>query len=102
MRKQFTVRVALILSLCAGMLAPSPADAQGNATAQFSVGVMYDKGQGVPKDDGLAYMWFNLAAASGYETARENRDLLSKKMTSKQIAEAQRMAREWLEKRKGK
>ena len=72
---------------------------QGNARAQGSLGYMYVKGHGVPKDDALAYMWFNLAAASGYETARENRDLLSKELTPKQITEAQRMAREWFEKR---
>jgi hypothetical protein len=42
-------------------------------------------------------MWFNLAAANGRENGSEGRDLVAKKMTSDQIAEAQRMAREMVE-----
>ncbi len=37
---------------------------QGNAGAQYNLGVMYDKGQGVPQDYAQAHMWFNLAASS--------------------------------------
>jgi hypothetical protein len=40
-------------------------------------------------------MWLNLAAAQDGLGAVERRDLLAKAMTSDQIAEAQRMAREW-------
>jgi hypothetical protein len=40
-------------------------------------------------------MWFNLAAAQGYELAFKFRDELAKKMTPRQIAVAQRLAREW-------
>ena len=42
-----------------------------------------------------AHMWSNLAAAKGDETAREVRDLFSDFMTPGQIAEAERLAREW-------
>ena len=59
---------------------------------------MYDKGGGVPRDDVLAYMWFNLAAAQGRENARRGRDRAARRMTPDQLAEAQRMAREWMEK----
>ena len=45
----------------------------------------------------LAYMWFNLAAAQGQEDARGNKDRLEQRMTREQIAEAQRLSREWLE-----
>ena len=41
-------------------------------------------------------MWFNLAAAGGFADAKESRDALSEKMTPDQIAEAQRLAQEWL------
>ena len=40
-------------------------------------------------------MWSNLAAAQGDETGRGFRDLIAKIMTPAQVAEAQRLAREW-------
>ena len=43
----------------------------------------------------LAHMWFNLAAAQGEKVATDLRDSLAKKMTSAQIAEAQKLASEW-------
>jgi hypothetical protein len=42
-----------------------------------------------------ARMWFNLAAAQGVKQAAEARDRLAPKMSSVQIEEAQRLAREW-------
>jgi TPR repeat protein len=56
---------------------------------------MYSMGWGVPKDHVLGYKWFNLAAAQGYHGAGQDRDFIAKVMTPDQIAEAQRMAREW-------
>jgi hypothetical protein len=43
-------------------------------------------------------MWYNLAAASDDGYGRKNRNRLARLMTPDQIAEAQRMAREWMEK----
>jgi hypothetical protein len=40
-------------------------------------------------------MWLNLAASKGDDKSREIRDQLAKIMTPDQIAEAQRLAREW-------
>ena len=71
---------------------------QGNAVAQFNLGVSYKTGWGVPQDYVSAYMWLNLAAAAGYETASKIQVSAANKMTPDQIAEAQRMAREWLAK----
>jgi len=72
---------------------------QGDAAAQFNLGVMYDKGKGVTQDSVQALMWFTLSAAGskGEEQAEaaKFRDSISKKMTPQQIAEAQRLAREW-------
>jgi len=68
---------------------------QGHAGSQDFIGNMYVLGQGVPRDYVLAHMWSNLAAAQGYELAIEARDLLEKRMTPAQLAEAQRLAREW-------
>jgi len=58
---------------------------------------MYVLGEGVPQDDVLAYMWFNLSAAQGDEYAQDNKEIIVPRMTREQIAEAQRMSREWME-----
>ena len=42
-------------------------------------------------------MWWNLAAAQGDEDAQELKDLIEEEMTREQIAEAQRLSREWIE-----
>ena len=75
---------------------------QGDATAQYSLAVMYNNGQGVPQDYVQAHKWFNLAAArfAPWEAdvgsnAAKNRDRLTAIMTAEQIADAQKMAREW-------
>jgi TPR repeat protein len=73
---------------------------QGSAGAQYNLGRMYFEGLGVPQDWVLALMWTNLAAAQGHEAAIEVRDVLGERLRHEQIAEAQRLAREW--KPKGK
>ena len=74
---------------------------QGDAAAQVSLGNMYDNGLGVQQDDVQAHMWFNLAASQLTGEARElvveNRDWVAFRMTPEQIAEAERLAREWNE-----
>jgi uncharacterized protein len=67
----------------------------GDAVAQFALGTMEANGQGAPKDLVSAHMWFNLSAATGNKDAARTRDFVAQKMTSTQIAEAQRLAREW-------
>ena len=75
---------------------------QGNAFAQLNLGFQYASGSGVAREYVPAYMWFNLAVlrfdASDREyrdKAMEERDQLAAKMTPAQIAEAQKLAREW-------
>ena len=41
-----------------------------------------------------ALSWFNLGAAKGDEDAIRNRDIVAKRMTPKQVAEAQKIARD--------
>ena len=72
---------------------------QGHAAAQFNLGEMYANGDGITEDAVIAYMWFNLAASQDYEDAEENKGMLSERMTREQIAEAQKLSREWLAKR---
>jgi TPR repeat protein len=73
-----------------------PLAEEGDALAQYNLGVMYANGQGVPQDYIQASMWVNLAAAQGQEEAVKGREILTKEMTPAQIAEAQRLATEWL------
>jgi len=69
---------------------------QGRADALYNLGLAYSTGQGVTVDYVAAHKWFNLAAMRGSEIAKNWRAQISREMSSSQIAEAQRMAREWL------
>jgi len=80
---------------------------QAHPRSQYKLCVMYARGLGVPQDYVQAHMWLSLAAAFRAESWRDPtlvelsddadkaRDLVAAKMTPDQIAEAQRMAREW-------
>jgi len=73
---------------------------KGDARAQFNLGWMYHKGEGIPQDYVMAHMFYNLAAWNGYEgKAKEFRDTIAHRLlTPYQIAKAQRLARQWMEK----
>ena len=80
----------------------SKAADQGDARAQVMLGAMYLVGHGVPQDYVQAHMWFNLAAsrssdkdALAHDNAIKGRDFAAARMTQTQIAEAQKLAREW-------
>jgi|ERR1039457_4950153 TPR repeat protein len=64
---------------------------QGKAEAQCNLGGMYYEGQ----DYVQAMMWYFIAKASGTTIANESLQELEPLTTPVQIAEAQRMAREW-------
>lgn len=68
----------------------------GNAKAQYNLGITYYKGRGVLQDYVRAHMWLNIATANGQNS--EARDLVAQDMTPSQLEEAQRLAREWVEK----
>jgi uncharacterized protein len=68
---------------------------QGNAGAQLNLGAMYENGWGVRQDYVIALMWFNLSAAGGDRHAPRNRDLIVTKMTGAQVAQAEKLTREW-------
>ena len=68
---------------------------QGHPGAQTNLGVLYYKGNGVKQDFVEAEKWFNIASKVGYEDAKMNSELMTKLMTSEQVAEAQRQAGEW-------
>lgn len=68
---------------------------QGQAEAQFLLGEMYYRGEGVSRNYVEAHMWWSLAAQQGLDKASEKRGVVAQLMTSDQIAEAERRAREW-------
>jgi TPR repeat protein len=71
---------------------------QGNADAQFNLCNKYYKGEGVPQDYVQSHKWCNIIGANGDEEGTRKRDFLAQRMTTTQVAEAQRLAREWVEK----
>ena len=60
----------------------------GHAVAQF----VHARGE---RDYAVAYMWYTLAAANGHPNAAQYAQTLSDRMTAGQIAEAERLVREW-------
>jgi len=72
-----------------------PLAEQGEMVAQWSLGVMYERGRGVPQDSVQAYRWYTLAAAQGDDLAVKFQNLLEKSIPPDQIAEAQRLAKAW-------
>jgi TPR repeat protein len=44
----------------------------GDASAQFNLGLMYTTGQGVEQDNAAAALWFRKAAEQGYALAQSN------------------------------
>jgi TPR repeat protein len=76
------------------------AAAQGDVDAQIVLAAAYEDGIGVPQDYVEAHKWFNLAASGvSYEDMRDDfrkrRDAIAQRMTPAQVAEAQKLAREW-------
>ena len=73
------------------------AAAQGDVSSLFDLGVVYSTGSHGGQCDLIeAHKWFNLAAARGHEEAAFCRADVSDEMTAREIAEAQRRARQWL------
>ncbi len=77
-----------------------PLAEQGVAEAQYSLGIMYGDGLGVPQDYVQAHMWFDLAVSryppgEGRDEVVKNRDIVAERMSPAQISEAQKLARRW-------
>ena len=71
---------------------------QGSSHASFDLGVIYSTGsEGIDVDLIEAHKWFNLAALSGHDESKVCRAEISLEMTAREIAEAQREARNWLQ-----
>lgn len=66
---------------------------QGYGGAQHNLGLMYWKATGVPQDFPTAYLWINIAAATGLEIAMKARETLTASMTPSQIEQGQELTR---------
>ena len=69
----------------------------GHPIAQLSLGLMYGVGREVPQNHVQSYAWLNLSALDGNETAKIIQNDLVKRMTADQLAEAKKLAREYVE-----
>ena len=72
----------------------SPVNASGEVF--FELGMMYASGRSVPADLVSAHKWFNLAAMRGNREAPRLRREVAEEMSEREIAAAQRAARDWL------
>ncbi|MTW14001.1 sel1 repeat family protein [Pseudoduganella eburnea] len=69
---------------------------QGHPEAQQVLGLMYRYHiGGMPQDNVIAYMLWNLAAAGGNSNAAEQRAAVAKGMTQEQIEEGQALSSSW-------
>ena len=71
---------------------------RGAPEALFELGLMYCSGREVDLDLVLAHKWFNLAALRGNDEAKRYRAEVARELSRSEIAQAQKLAREWLAK----
>jgi len=72
--------------------------ARGDINAYYDLGMVYSSGAaGIDVDLIEAHKWFNLAAVAGSEEAQACRSEIAEDMTAREIAEAQKAARAWLQ-----
>jgi len=69
----------------------------GDAEAQYNLGFMYSDIDPL-KDKVKAYMWLSIAATNGDKSSKNKAWLMEIFMSPEEIAEAKKLAEEWLEK----
>ena len=74
------------------------ASEQGSPQAQHNMAYLYYNGQGVNIDKVYAHMWASIASSQGFENSKGLLETLNKEMTTTQIEEAERLARECVKK----
>ncbi len=82
-----------------GSMTPAPcADLPADAAREdlYQAGIIYSTGMGVETDLVAAHKWFNLAALKGSNEAKDRRREIAEQLSTAEIAEAQKAAREWL------
>lgn len=69
---------------------------ESEADTIYQVGLAYSAGVGVEIDLVAAHKWFNIAAMAGSEDARLARREMAEMLSTGEIAEALKSAREWM------
>jgi TPR repeat protein len=72
------------------------ASRQGLSTGQINLARMYANGRGVNQDLTLAYVWANVAAVTGDLNGLYDRSLYGRRLSSREIARAQELAKRCL------
>jgi TPR repeat protein len=78
----------------------APLAQRGDGPAQYNLGRMYARGEGVYRDLPEAYKWFTLASLAGRPEGERARQTLGRNMTPVQMAEGLRRAEEWRQRRR--
>jgi len=73
-----------------------PAAVQGDPSAQFLLGGMYQDGAGIPPDAPQAYLWWTLAAGQGHLEATQFLARLRAEMTDDDLAQAAELLNDWV------
>ena len=72
---------------------------QGDPFSEASLAILFNFGKGINRDYVQAYMWYERAVTHSKGADRDSivemRDNLAEKMTGQQIAEGDRLAKEW-------
>jgi len=76
---------------------------QGNAKAQYRLGMLYSSGEGIAKSIKNAYIWISLAAISSDGSLKKDsismKKRLSKKLSSVQLEAADKIIDNWTPKK---
>lgn len=68
----------------------------GQSEALFNLGLKYSTGLDIEADMITAHKWFNLATLAGNDRAKDYRAEISRELSSDEVFEAQKLAREWV------
>ncbi|BBO93112.1 tetratricopeptide repeat protein [Desulfosarcina ovata] len=68
----------------------------GHIEAQYNTCHMYSAGDGVPRDEVMAYKWCHIAGTNGHRKAAQNRDFIAGQMKPEDITRARQMAERWM------
>jgi TPR repeat protein len=66
---------------------------QGNADAQYELGILYEFGYHFPDHKSSAYIWYSRAAEQGSTLAAKRRDALKGQLSASEIERTQAMAK---------
>ena len=70
-----------------------PLAEQGYAGAQAPLGLMYATGQGLPKDNVMAFVWLTAAVQNGDQTAPRNLKIIITRLNEIELQEARALAK---------